>query len=81
MSATATPVLTALFSGSQAAFLAASELFDSGFTPDQIQPIFNATQPHPDARNSTRSAAVILHPHHRFDEARTILLQHGAELI
>lgn len=77
----ATPVITALFSGSEAAFLAASQLFDSGFAPDQIQPIFNATKPHPDTRKTARSAAVILHPYHRFDEARTILLQHGAELI
>lgn len=79
MSAAAT--LTAFFPGNQAAFLAASELFDSGFTPDQIQPIFAATKPNPDTLKPARAAAVILHPRHRIAEARLILLQHGADLI
>ena len=74
------PVLTALFPANKAAFLAASQLFDSGFAPDQIQPIFGATQPTSGTRQP-RAAAIILHPHHRADEARTILLEHGAELV
>lgn len=41
------PTLTAQFKGNKAASLAAIELFDSGFTPDQLQAIF------PDASPST----------------------------
>ncbi len=70
------PTLTAQFKGTKAASLAAIQLFDSGFTADQLQAIFPDPTPNPSIPRAT-----LVHPKTRTAEARTILLQHGADLL
>ena len=72
-----TPTLTAQFKGNKAASLAAMHLFDSGFTRDQLQAIF----PDPTPNTPAAPATLILRPETRSAEARSILLQHGADLV
>ncbi len=69
------PTLTAQFKGNKAASLAAMHLFDSGFTRDQLQAIF------PEPSPNTPTATLILRPETRSAGARSILLQHGADLV
>ena len=73
------PTLTAQFKGTKAASLAAIDLFDSGFTHDQLQAIF--PEPAPNTRTPVLQATIILRPDTRHAEARLILLQHGADLL
>ncbi len=71
------PHPTAEFKGNKAASLAATHLFDSGFTPDQLQAIL--PEPTPNTRAPAPTAT--LRPETRSAEARSILLQHGADLV
>ncbi len=66
------PTLTAQFKGNKAASLAAIDLFDSGFTPDQLQAIL--PEPTPDTRAPAPTATLILRPETRSAGARSILL-------